>query len=300
MHTPTALTTLQMPSPSTRLRATPDLKKTYALTENDRGETLRFLAVRPVHTVVMASFIEDNGVVSELNRGKFFGYRNADGHVEGIALIGHTTLVEARTDDALKALAFVARNAETPIHLIMSSGANAAEFHAYLTGGSAKPRLTCVETLFEARVPFNVQECEWNIRTADMCQLEQVAAAQAEIAFIESGVDPLLNDRDGFLSRVTRRIEQGRIFTVYEEGELIFKADIIAETADTIYLEGIYVHPSRRGKGVGPHCLAKLTADLLGRVNNVCMLSNVDFPEAHKSFEKAGFRQSGHCVTFFV
>jgi GNAT superfamily N-acetyltransferase len=274
--------------------------KVIELSNENKEEALSFLAKRPVHTVVMASFISDNGVVSELNRGKFYGHRNASGILEGVALIGHTTLVEARTDDAIKALAFKARSAETPINLIMSSGDDATEFHSYMTGGSALPRLTCVEELFEARFPFIVQNCEWTIRNAEMNQLEQIAEAQAEIAFLESGIDPMAKDRDGFLKRVARRIENDRVFTVYENGKLIFKADIIAETSETIYLEGIYVHPEYRGNGVGSCCVASLTARLLNRVDNVCLLSNIDFVHAHNAYEKAGFRQTDQCVTLFV
>jgi predicted GNAT family acetyltransferase len=80
-----------------------------------------------------------------------------------------------------------------------------------------------------------------------MDELELVAEAQAEVAFLESGVDPMVTDRDGFLKRVARRIEQERIFVVVENGELVFKADIIAETSDAIYLEGVYVSESYRG-----------------------------------------------------
>jgi GNAT superfamily N-acetyltransferase len=270
------------------------------LGEGDRKEVLNFLAIRPVHTVVMTSFIIDNGMVSDLNRGKFFGYRSPEGKLEGVALIGHTTLVEARSENALKALAFAARSAETPIHLIMSSGEEAESFYSYLTGGSAQPRLTCVEALFEARFPFAVQPCEWTIGNADMDQLEQVAEAQAEIAFIECGVDPMFKDREGFLKRVARRIEQDRVFTVYDNGKLIFKADIIAETTEAIYLEGVYVHPEYRGNGLGSRCLAALTQDLLNRVDNICLLSNVDFTVAHRSFEGAGYTRTDQCVSLFV
>ncbi len=296
--------TLQLRQDTTReaafLMMAPNLKQVALLTKNETAEVLAFLSVRPVHTVVMTSFINDNGMESDLNRGKFYGYRGRGGTLEGVALIGHSTLVEARTTDALKALAFCARRAETPIHLIMSGGNDAERFHLQMTGGMAEPRLKCTEALFEVSFPFAVQKCEWNIENADMSQLEQVAAAQAEIAFIECGVDPMLKDREGFLKRVARRIEQGRVFTVYSDGKLIFKADIIAETAETIYLEGIYVHPDHRGAGLGSRCLAALTQHLLGRVENICLLSNVDFTGAHTSFEKAGYRRSDQCVTLFV
>ncbi|MGI8812522.1 MAG: GNAT family N-acetyltransferase [Pyrinomonadaceae bacterium] len=282
------------------LTTAPDPSTVEVLTNADGEEALAFLNFRPVHTVVMTSFIIDNGIESGLNRGRFHGYRNAGGKLEGIALIGHTTLVEARTDAALKALAFAARGSETPIHLIMSDGDDAEVFWAYFTGGASRPRLTCTENLFETAFPFPVGDRVSELRPATIAELIPVAEAQAEIAMLESGVDPMVRDREGFLDRVTRRIEQGRVFVVTDNGRLVFKADVIAETTETAYLEGIYVAPEDRGKGIGPKCLSALTIELLGRVNNVCLLSNVDFESAHKSYYKAGFKNTGQCTTLFV
>jgi GNAT superfamily N-acetyltransferase len=278
----------------------PDTSKVHELKTKDQKETLAFLAIRPVHTVVMTSFINDNGIEGSLNRGKFYGYRNSLGTLEGIALIGHTTLVEARSEEALKALAFTAKSAETPIHLIMSSGTAAESFWDYYSDGIVQPRLRCTEILFEINFPFLVQECKQEIRPADADELLQVAEAQAEIAFMECGIDPMRKDREGFLKRVARRIEQGRIFVVFENGKLVFKADIISETVDVIYLEGIYVGAEFRGQGIGYKCLSKLCLELLNRVQNICLLSNVDFKKAHQSFRKAGFKNTNQCTTIFV
>ncbi len=278
----------------------PDLTRVKELTAENTVEVQEFLAVRPVHTVVMSSFIADNGIVSELNRGKFFGYRNAAGTLEGVALIGHSTLVEARTDEALKALAFIARNPETPIHLIMSSGDNAEKFWKYMDRSQNAPRLTCTEALFEISFPFAVQKSEWKIENATMDLLMEVAEAQAEVAFIESGVDPMIQDREGFLKRVARRIEQKRVFVALDGDEMVFKADIIAETDNAIYLEGVYVSQQYRGRGIGAKCLSALSLDLLGRVEHISLLSNVKFDDAHRSFQKAGFRNTDHCTTLFV
>ena len=278
----------------------PDMSKVRELRSENTQEVLNFLTVRPVHTVVMASFINDNGIVSELNRGKFYGYRNVSGTLEGVALIGHSTLVEARSDKALKALAITARTTETPIHLIMSSGDAAGTFWKYLTGGINAPRLACTEALFEIAFPFAVQKSEWQIENARLSLLMPVAEAQAEVAFLESGVDPMIKDRAGFLKRVARRIMQNRVFVVLDGDKLVFKADIIAETEDVIYLEGVYVAPEYRGRDIGSKCLSMLSLELLNRVENICLLSNVDFEGAHKSFLKAGYKNTDICTTLFV
>jgi len=282
------------------LTAVPDMSRVCELKTEHQQEVIAFLAVRPVHTVVMTSFINDNGMENVLNRGKFYGHRNSRNQLDGVALIGHTTLVEARSEDALKALAFAARTSETPIHLIMSEGTAAETFWQHLTGGLDQARLKCTESLFELSFPLPVRVSGHNVRAAKADELMPIAEAQAAIAFMECGVDPMLKDREGFLNRVARRIEQGRVFVVFEGEKLLFKADIIAETPTVAYLEGIYVAPEHRGHGVGSNCLAQLSLELLKRFDNLCLLSNVDFKHAHKSYVKAGYRNTGQCTTLFV
>ena len=278
----------------------PDMAQVCELRDENTAEVLAFLAMRPVHTIVMTSFINDNGLVSSLNRGTFYGFRDAAGKIEGVALIGHTTLVEARTNESLKAFAFAARESETPIHIIMSDGSNAESFWQYYSGGAREPRLVCHELLFEIGFPVMVRETTEDLRLAAEDELLEVAEAHAEVALMESGVNPLTKDREGFLQRTLRRIRQERTFVVFENGKLLFKADIVAETADVIYLEGIYVASDRRGAGAGAKYLSQLSRLLLNRVKHVCLLSNVDFKEAHSAYLKAGFKSKDSCTTIFV
>jgi len=277
-----------------------DIKKPELLTEANKPEILNFLAERPVHSVAMTSMIHDNGIENALNRGKFYGYRNLEGTLEAVALIGHTTLIESHTEESLAAFALVARDSETPIHIIMSDDETIETFWRYFAGDTRKPRLVCTELLFELNFPVFVQNCDWNVRLAEASELEQIAEAHAEVAFIESGVDPMLKDREGFLKRCLNRIEKGRTFVVFENGKLVFKVDIAAETSDVAYLEGIYVAPELRGQSVGSRCLARLSLHLLNRVQDICLLTNVEFKNAHKSFLKAGYKNTDCYQTIFV
>lgn len=282
------------------VKAVPALDRLNSLAEANRQEVLDFLAMRPVHTVVMTSFIQDNGMESADNRGKFYGYRNLNGKLEGVALIGHTTLIESRSADSLMAFAIAAKTSETAIKLLMSDGKTTEKFWNYFAGAGQEPRLVCTELLFELNFPFLVQNCKWDVRLAKEDELEQIAEAHAEVALIESGVNPLEKDREGFLRRTLRRIEKERTFVVFENGKLVFKADIVAETGETMYLEGIYVAPEYRGQGVASSCLSKLSNQLLNKVQNICLLSNVEFKTAHRSFLKAGYKNTDCCQTIFV
>ena len=274
--------------------------RVQVLTEENQTEVLEFLRVRPVHTVIMSSFIQDNGLESSSNRGVFYSYRNLAGELEGVALIGHTTLVETRSDDALTALALKARESATPIHIMMSDGSSIEDFWQYYSNGNQEPRLICEERLFEIKHPVMVREEVEGLRLATKDELMPVAVAHAEIAFAESGVNPLEKDREGYLKRVMRRIEQGRTWVVFDEGKMVFKADIVAETSEVKYLEGVYVNPENRGRGIGANCLSQLSRVLLEEAKHVCLLSNVDFQQAHHAYLNAGFKSKDSCVTMFL
>src|ERR1051326_3056181 len=88
------------------------------LLNGEETEVLAFLAQRPIHTVAMTSLINDNGLESSLNRGTFYGCRDLNGRLEGVALVGHATLMETISDRALAALAQVAQQC-TNTHMIM-------------------------------------------------------------------------------------------------------------------------------------------------------------------------------------
>ncbi|HKQ99560.1 MAG TPA: hypothetical protein VJT09_02740, partial [Pyrinomonadaceae bacterium] len=216
------------------------------LGDEHTGEVLMFLSQRPLHTVYLAGFILDNGVVSPLNRGSFYGYRNSAGQLEGVALIGHATLFEARSDEALAAFAALTQNCSRT-HMLLGEMDKVEHFWNYYSAGGQAPRLACRELLFEQKFPVEVREPVRGLRQATLDDLELVMPVQAEMACEESGVNPLEKDPNGFRLRCARRIEQGRVWVLVEDDRLVFKADIISDTSEVIYLEGVYVAPESRG-----------------------------------------------------
>src|SRR5919107_5565838 len=92
--------------------------RVHPLTERDgEQEVLDFLAVRPAPTVVMRGLIRDNGFESPFNRGTFYACRDASGALAGVAVVGHATFVEARTEGALREFAALAQK-ERDAHMI--------------------------------------------------------------------------------------------------------------------------------------------------------------------------------------
>ncbi|PYS93030.1 MAG: hypothetical protein DMF64_06400 [Acidobacteria bacterium] len=269
------------------------------LTATDETEVLEFLAARPLHTVILVGFIRDNGLESPLNRGRFYGCRNTAGELEGVALIGHATLFETRTEDALTAFAQVAQTCQHT-HMLLGEQEKVEQFWAEYATGGQPARLVCRELLFEQRWPVAVREAVPGLRLATQADLELVAPVQAELAYEESGVNPLERDPEGFRRRCARRIEQGRVWVWVEHGRLIFKADIISETEEVTYLEGIWVNPQDRGQGFGLRCMAQLGRTLLQETKALSILVNERNADAHHLYRHAGFKLRGCYDTIFL
>lgn len=262
-------------------------------------EALDFLAERPLHTVVMSGHIRDNGLESPFNRGRFHACRNGQGRLEGIALIGHATLVETRTEAALAAFARLAQ-ANPRAHMIMGEEERIERFWKYYAKEGEVPRRVCRELLLELRWPIEALEPVAGLRLATEAELASVMMVQAHMAFMESGVNPLDADPCGFRLRCERRIEQRRVWVWVEDGRLIFKADVISETPTVLYLEGIYVDPHERNRGYGSRCMSQLARNLLTRTGSLCVLVNEQSQRARAFFERAGFKLCSRYDTIFL
>lgn len=276
------------------------------LTNGSEAEALEFLSARPIHSVVMSSFIRDNSLVSELNRGRFYSYSNHSGHLEGIALVGHVTLFETNSDAALAAFARLVHNSDK-VHVIMGEDAKIEQFWRHFTASSSVPHQVGREMLLEQRSTeldqsgFETPNTVHGLRLATLEDLNVVMTTHARMACDELGlVDPVVADPKGFPERCARRIQQRRVWVLIENGCLVFKADIVADTPDAIYLEGIYVNPEKRGQGYGLSCLMQLSGSLLRRTGAICLLVNERNQKAYNFYRRAGFRFQSHYTTIFM
>ncbi len=269
------------------------------LTESETSEVVGFLAERPIHTVIMMGLIRDNGLVSENNRGIFYGCRNSKGRLEGVALIGHATLIETRTRGAIQEFALTAQ-IHNHLHMFMAEQEKAETFwNAYADDGQPMRRV-CRELLFELKSSIEVPGKAEDLRLATLDDLHLIAPVHAAMAEDESGINPLKTDREGFLARCSRRISQNRVWVVVKDNQLVFKADIQAETSELIYLEGVYVNPAERGTGLARRCLNTLCADLLTRTRSICALVNEENEKAQAFYRMCGFKCVSSYDTIFL
>jgi predicted GNAT family acetyltransferase len=221
------------------------------------------------------------------------------GRLEGVALIGHATLVEVRTDRALREFALLAQTCRNT-HMILGELERVEEFWKHYSDEGQDMRRVCRELLFELRMPMEVREEVEGLRLATLDDLDLIAPVHAQLAEAESGVNPLEVDPEGFRRRCARRIEMGRVLVLVEHGRLIFKADIQSDTPDVVYLEGIYVNPSARNAGLGRRCLTQLCRRLRTRTRRVCLLVNEENGAAQAFYRMCNFKLRAIYDTIFL
>src|SRR6266550_3894803 len=159
------------------------------LAAGEEAEVLDFLSAHPLHTVVMGSIIRDNGLVSPQNRGSFYACRTRQGELEGVALVGHVTVLEARTEAALSAFAGLTRHCLNT-HLIRGEREMINRFWNYYANAGQEPRRIAPELLFERSEMLPESEPIDDLRPATLSDLDQVLKINAAMAFQEGGTSP--------------------------------------------------------------------------------------------------------------
>lgn len=262
------------------------------LANGNEANVLSVLSTPSLTNVIMSGFIRDNGLASPLNRGCFYAYHDEHKNLTGVALIGHTILFEAFDEGAIQAFAALARKNSSK-HLLMGEHNAVRQFWNNYAVSGESPRLVHPILFMQRRDPFNQPHPVEGLRLATRDDLEQVVQAHAAMACETSGVDPLTKDPVGFRERYLRRIEKNRVWVLMKKGQLIFKTDVTTESADVAYLEGVYVSPEERGKGLGRSCLQAVGDILLLRKKALYLFVEQEDARLQSFYFNLGFNAGG-------
>lgn len=258
------------------------------LTADDQKQALDYLSRRPVNTVILAGWIHDHGIVSPQHRGAFYGYRDVNGDLAGVAMIGRNLLFEASSDEAITAFAKAAR--ECPeVRMLFAQEEELVKFWPHFRSGTPMPKVSH-HRLISSGGPIeedveNVNE----LRIATRDELDQIVSAHAEMVHAETGIDPLAADADGFRQRCAQRVDRGRVWVWMKGRELLLKTDITCVTPDAIYMEGLWVNPKERGKRYSTRCMATLCRQLGTGPQVVSAFVDVGHVLFGSLYRKAGF-----------
>ena len=258
------------------------------LTTENRAEVRRFLAQRPLQTFGLLGMIDDNGMVSPYNRGDFYAYRGPENELEGVALIGYNTVIDARSEEALQVFADLAKTVVNPF-LILAREQQIDRFIEYYSDAMYKCTAIDRYWLFNhCGMPDNRNPLP-DVRLATINDLGLVAWAHNQCSIEETGVDGLALDAEGFTARCARRIERGRTWVWIDKNKVILTLDVITATREVAYIESLWVHPEERCKGYGSRFVKQVSERLLRDSAAVCLLAQETNTTAHLLYQKAGY-----------
>ncbi|RCG32839.1 GNAT family N-acetyltransferase [Sphaerisporangium album] len=109
----------------------------------------------------------------------------------------------------------------------------------------------------------------------------------------EVGISPDLGDGGAlYRSRVAELIRIGRSYARIEDGQVVFKAEVGAVTPQVCQIQGVWVHPDRRGQGHAVAGMAAVVDQALRHFAPVVSLYVNDFNVAARAaYRKVGFKE---------
>ncbi|GAB3683456.1 GNAT family N-acetyltransferase [Saccharopolyspora tripterygii] len=133
-------------------------------------------------------------------------------------------------------------------------------------------------------------------------ELERYLPAAVAMFTEEVGVDPSTDGgAAGYRARVADLIAGGRAFARFEDGEVVFKAEIGALSSTVGQIQGVWVHPDRRSTGLGTAGTAAVADRLVRGVGRTASLYVNDFNVAARAaYQKVGFRHVGDFATVLM
>ncbi|WP_206035863.1 GNAT family N-acetyltransferase, partial [Prescottella equi] len=104
------------------------------------------------------------------------------------------------------------------------------------------------------------------VRQVRMDELESYLPAAIAMFIEEVGIDPRANDGGrNYRRRVANLIASGRAWARFENGEVVYKAEVGSMSASVGQIQGVWVDPARRGEGIGAAGTAAVAAAVAAR-----------------------------------
>jgi len=136
-------------------------------------------------------------------------------------------------------------------------------------------------------------EIDHDVRYSNLSDLEDLVPACIAMFTEEVGISPTINGGgNAYRNRISELVSSRRSFVKYLGSELVFKAEIGTVGAGVAQIQGVWVKPEFRGKGISVSAMAAVVKLVLADVAPVVSLYVNDYNEvALKTYRSVGFEQ---------
>ncbi len=255
------------------------------------AEVARVLASDPVAGCLVAARFEKAGMDPKALGGQFWG---VGGGRDGVCFDGPNLVPLSGDKHSLKAFAQAASRGGRRCASILGPAELVLPLWDRLSGrwGPARevradqPLMACTERAQCAPDPA--------VRAVRPSDLESYYPAAVAMFTEEVGVDPRWPDGGtGYHARVDELIRAGRSFARFEAGRVVVKAEIGALSSRAALIQGVWVAPEFRGRGLAAPAVATLVEHIRSLQRIPSLYVNHHNHPARAAYKRVGFRQVG-------
>ncbi|MDI5972908.1 GNAT family N-acetyltransferase [Streptomyces sp. SL13] len=268
---------------------------TRVLEPADLDAALAVLDRDPVANAFVAARVRVAGLDPWRLGGEMWGWY-AGGRLESLCYAGANLVLICAGPAAVRAFAERARRAGRRCSSIVGPADATALLWSLLEPGWGPARevrrnqpLMVTRTLPEHIAP------DPRVRRVRREEMDVVMPACVAMFTEEVGISPLAGD-GGLLyqARVAELVTTGRAFARIDDGRVVFKAEIGAVTQHACQIQGVWVAPEHRGRGLSETGMAAVLHYALRDAAPIASLYVNDFNTAARAaYRRVGFTETG-------
>ena len=264
------------------------------LEARDLHEVLELLSGDPVVDCFVASRIQASGLDPWRLGAEVWGFGER-GRLESLCYAGANLVPVRASDSAIRRFAEKARRQGRRCSSLVGPAAAVLALWELLRpawGGprELRPRQPLLAIERPPAVPADPQ-----VRQVQPDELELLMPACVAMFTEEVGVSPLSGDGGRlYRARIADLVAQGRAYARIDRDRVVFKAEVGAATSAVCQVQGVWVDPRDRGRGLGTAGMAAVVAATQASLAPVCSLYVNDYNKAaRRSYERVGFAEVG-------
>jgi uncharacterized protein len=268
------------------------------LDDRARADLIRLVDADPLVNVVVSARLRALATIEKRRfGGTVFGVRAADGRLTGAAFSGGNLLPIGGGPDEWQLLAETIAREPRPCTSIVGRAAAVAGMWDVLASVWDAPRAVREQQpLLTTDRPSAVRP-DPRVRPIRADELEDYLPAAAAMFTEELGISPYRAASAGdYRRRTAGLIKERRAFGIVQDGggsrAVLFKADLGAISPHTCQVQGVWVRPELRGRGMGSAALAVVLQHALTLAPTVSLYVNDFNVAARRMYDRLGLRQA--------
>lgn len=260
---------------------------------SDLGQVQALLALDPVVNCFVASRVNIAGTDPWRLGGDLWGYFTDD-RLHSLVYVGANLIPIATTATSRAAFADRLRPLPRRCSSFVGPAEEVQDLWRLLEPAWGPAREVRTKQPFLALSSPPLVAADERVRLVVLAELDLLVPACVEMFTDEVGVSPVTGGvAGGYRARIAEMIRAGHALARIDDGEVIFKAEIGSATEAACQVQGVWVAPAHRGRGLAAPGMAAVVNIAQASISASVSLYVNDFNyPARKAYDRVGFTQS--------